>query len=264
MQVLLVSSIQTAQRHPHDRSAAGMNVLLVSRNSEKLKAAAAQIEAQWGVQCKYHAIDLVEAAAFRTDHDVWARLQAVIDGVDVGLLVNNAGACYAYPELFSALDRDTLHDLPAINVSSLVKMTHLVLPGMVGRNRGAIVNVSSVSAARTADGCPLVSLYAATKACVTAFSVALAEECRPAGVHVQVRPLSPVRTGRDICAPGVSWRGRQSGALKATLVPSMTGALSKGHACGRNRWTQAKVHQNAALEKHARRTETAAAYTGKP
>lgn len=166
--------------------AAGLNVFLVSRNSVKLKAAASEIETTHGVQCKYYAIDLVEAAGSGVDEAIWKLLAQELSLLDVGILVNNAGACYAYPELFSHIDPDTVHDLPAINMASLVKMTYIVLPGMMQRRRGAIINISSIAASRIAEGLPLISLYAATKAFVENFSGGLAEECKHAGIHVQV------------------------------------------------------------------------------
>lgn len=167
-------------------------MLLVSRNTEKLKSAASEIQSQHGVQCKWHAIDLVEAAASRSDADMWNGLKAQVDDLDVGVLVNNAGACYSYPEMFSELDASTVHDVPALNVSSLAKVTRLVLPGMMERQRGAIINLSSIAAARIADGSPLLALYSGTKAFVENFSASLAAECRPAGIHVQVCPYHTV------------------------------------------------------------------------
>jgi len=136
-----------------------MNLLLISRCEEKLQATAAGIQRQHGVQCKYYRMDLAESAAFTTDEKIWSDLRELIDSLDVGVLVNCAGICYSFPERFEDLDDLTLHSIPAVNISSLAKMTYVVLPGMSKRKRGVIINVSSVAATRTSDGAPLTALY---------------------------------------------------------------------------------------------------------
>eukprot|EP00892_Ulva_mutabilis_P002991 jgi/Ulvmu1/12693/UM094_0051.1 len=172
----------------------GLNLLLVSRSEEKLATVAAELEGQHHVQCKYHAIDLVKAAAFSTHEQIWTDLRGVISSLDVGLLVNNAAMCYSYPERLKDLDTPTLHGIPAINNASLVKMTQLVLPGMTERRRGIVINLSTVGAARIREGAPFISLYAASKAFVESFSAGLAEECKPDGIQVQVHSPAFVQT----------------------------------------------------------------------
>jgi len=79
------------------------------------------------------------------------------------VLVNNAGACYPYARYFHEVDEALLRNLMRLNVEAVTRVTHAVLPGMVERGRGAIVNMGSgASAILPCD--PLYTVYAATKA----------------------------------------------------------------------------------------------------
>jgi 17beta-estradiol 17-dehydrogenase / very-long-chain 3-oxoacyl-CoA reductase len=83
--------------------------------------------------------------------------------LDVGVLVNNAGACYPYARYFHEVDKALVRNLVRLNVDAVTRVTHAVLPGMVRRGRGAVVNIGSgASAILPSD--PLYTVYAATKA----------------------------------------------------------------------------------------------------
>ncbi|KAG8065635.1 hypothetical protein GUJ93_ZPchr0004g40511 [Zizania palustris] len=75
-------------------------------------------------------------------------------------------------------------NLICLNVEALMRVTHAVLPGMVERKRGAIVNISS-DASTILLSYPLYSVYAATKAYVDQFSRCLAVEYKNKGINVQ-------------------------------------------------------------------------------
>jgi uncharacterized protein len=68
-----------------------------------------------------------------------------------------------------------------LNVAAVMELTHLLLPPMIARHRGAIINVSSTAGFQPV---PWTTVYAATKAFVTSFSLALAEETREHGIAV--------------------------------------------------------------------------------
>uniref|UniRef100_A0A7N5P219 Very-long-chain 3-oxoacyl-CoA reductase n=1 Tax=Ailuropoda melanoleuca TaxID=9646 RepID=A0A7N5P219_AILME len=99
-------------------------------------------------------------------------------------IMNNVGMSYEYPEYFLDVpDLDnTIKKLININVLSVCKMTRLVLPGMVERSKGAILNISSASGKAPV---PLLAIYSATKAFVDFFSQCLHEEYRSKGIFVQ-------------------------------------------------------------------------------
>jgi NADP-dependent 3-hydroxy acid dehydrogenase YdfG len=166
---------------------AGLNVYLISRTESKLAAAAGEVAAAHGVETNYYAADLAAAGDPDDAGACWFGLRSNLEGLDVGVLVNNAGMSYeGGPELVHALEPKAISALIAINCASLTRMVHLVLPGMKERGRGAIVNVSSgVSAALPA--CPLLAVYAATKAYVDTLSVSIAAEYAHFGIKVQVR-----------------------------------------------------------------------------
>jgi short-subunit dehydrogenase len=112
------------------------------------------------------------------------------DGLTVDILINNAGAGLHGRYAETALEREL--DIVRLNVSALLALTKHVLPGMLARGRGHIVNVASVAAFLPG---PYQSVYYATKAFVLSFSEALAEELRGTGVGVTAVCPGPVPTG---------------------------------------------------------------------
>lgn len=101
--------------------------------------------------------------------DTYNAVRRGLAGLDVRLLVNNAGVCYARPERLLELAPcctgtlpDPCRDVIECNALATVAMCRIVMPLMVdgGRNGGAVINVSSVSALLPS---PLLSVYAATK-----------------------------------------------------------------------------------------------------
>ena len=91
------------------------------------------------------------------------RISEAIEGLDVGVLVNNVGVSYPYARFFHEVDEELLKNLIQINVVGTTKVTQAVLPGMLKRKRGAIVNIGS-GAAIVIPSDPLYAVYAATKA----------------------------------------------------------------------------------------------------
>lgn len=95
------------------------------------------------------------------------------------ILVNNAGALTV--GLLEELESDAIDNAIQVNLAGLIHLTKAVLPGMVGRGEGAIVNNASFSAYVYF---PMASVYAATKAGVVAFSESLRRELDGTGVNV--------------------------------------------------------------------------------
>ncbi|XP_061992766.1 very-long-chain 3-oxoacyl-CoA reductase 1-like [Rosa rugosa] len=158
----------------------GLNLVLVGRSPSKLKDVSDAILAKYGkTQIKTVVVD------FSGDLDDGVkRIQESIEGLDLGVLINNVGISYPYARYFHEVDEELLRNLIKINVEGTTKVTHAVLPGMLQRKRGAIVNIGS-GAAGVIPSDPLYAVYAATKAYIDQFSRCLHVEYQKKGIDVQ-------------------------------------------------------------------------------
>lgn len=137
----------------------GLNLILVGRNPDKLKDVSDSIQAKFGnTQVKTIVVD------FAGDLDEGVqRIRETIEGLDIGVLINNVGISYPYAKFFHEVDEELLKNLIKVNVVGTTKVTQAVLPGMLKRKKGAIVNIGS-GAAIVIPSDPLYAVYAATKA----------------------------------------------------------------------------------------------------
>ncbi|OCT82029.1 hypothetical protein XELAEV_18024537mg [Xenopus laevis] len=156
----------------------GMNIVLISRSPEKLEEAAIHIKQKFKVETK------IIAADFGKPTEIYERIEAGLRDLEIGVLVNNVGISYEYPEYFLEIPdlENTLDKMININIMSVCQMTRLVLPGMLGRGKGVVLNISSASGMYPV---PLLTVYSATKAFVDFFSRGLHAEYRSKGVTVQ-------------------------------------------------------------------------------
>ncbi len=152
---------------------AGCDLVLCARRKDRLAQLAAELR-PLGRRVEVVEVDLAKRRAPR-------RLVARLDklGIAVDVLVNNAGT--ADHGAFSILDPEALDTLVAVNIRALTALTRLLLPGMLARGAGRILNVASVAAFQPV---PALAAYAASKAYVLSLSEALSEELRGSGVTV--------------------------------------------------------------------------------
>jgi short-subunit dehydrogenase len=162
----------------------GHDLVLVARGDEQLQRVGDECRGR-GVQVTTLSRDLGDP---RSAPDIVAELEARSITVDV--LVNNAG--FATFGLFAEIDADRDIEMIRVNVVALTHLTKLLLPGMLTRRRGRILNVASTAAFQPG---PLMAVYYATKAYVLSLSVALANETKGTGVTVTALCPGPTRTG---------------------------------------------------------------------
>lgn len=165
-------------------AARGMNVVLIARSSDRLRALADEVTNRHKTRAEVISADLARPESIES-------IRQEIDrrGLSVDLLVNNAGfATYGHFEkIDAARDRDQV----VVNVASLVGLTHAFVPPMLDRGAGGVINVASTAAFQPI---PFMAVYAASKAFVASFSFALAAEYRGRNIRVLVLCPGPTDT----------------------------------------------------------------------
>uniref|UniRef100_A0A8C9RL25 Hydroxysteroid (17-beta) dehydrogenase 12a n=2 Tax=Scleropages formosus TaxID=113540 RepID=A0A8C9RL25_SCLFO len=151
----------------------GFAVVLISRSQEKLDDVSKSIECRYGVETKTIAVDFGGT-------DIYPKIEAALAGLEVGVLVNNVGISYSYPEYFlNVADLDKfISTMINVNITSVCQSFVV----MCFRSKGVILNISSASAMYPI---PLLSLYSASKAFVDYFSQGLNAEYKNKGVIIQ-------------------------------------------------------------------------------
>ncbi|GAA5916056.1 hypothetical protein JCM6882_008300 [Rhodosporidiobolus microsporus] len=157
---------------------AGFNIFLASRTTSKLEEISQEITAKFpNVKTQIHAIDFSSATAD------YAALKAALDPLDVGVLINNVGKSYEEPTFFQDLPDQDMVDIVEININATMKVTKIVVPGMISRKRGLILTVGSFASLIPS---PLLAVYSGSKAFVSTWSQALGSELKGTGVEVEL------------------------------------------------------------------------------
>jgi uncharacterized protein len=156
------------------------DLVVVARSGERLSELAARLNQAHGVTVRAVPADLSRPGEVE-------RVGGEIGAMPVDMLVNNAALAYYMP--FADLPAAQAAELVDLNVLAPVLLTQAVLPGMLARSRGSIINIASLlafSGAVQATFLPRRAVYAATKSFLVTFSQALAAEVRDRGIQVQV------------------------------------------------------------------------------
>ena len=217
----------------------GHGVTLVARREDRLTALAEELESKRHVRADVIACDL-------SDHAARERFLAELRarGLDVSILVNNAGFGSAGP--FQDLELANELQMVRTNIEAVVHLCGELIPGMVGRSEGAVLNVAS-----TAGFQPLArqATYSASKAFVLAFTEALSSDLKGTGVTATALCPGPVKTeftdqheGFDVSSPDFVWMSSEECARaavkglergKRVVVPGVAnrvGTLAGQHA----------------------------------
>lgn len=152
----------------------GMHLVLVARRQELMESLAAELHTRHGTRCHIVPMDLADPASP-------ARLVEEVrnQGIVLELLVNNAG--FGAVGDVESTDPELIQNLIRLNIGALTDLTYRVLPGMLERGHGAVINVASVAAFQPVA---FMGAYSASKAFVLHFSEALWAEVRDRGVTV--------------------------------------------------------------------------------
>lgn len=209
----------------------GINIVLISRTESKLHDVVKEIaDNGYGVDTK-----IVVCDYSRFDQQARATVYKAIKDLEVGILVNNVGISYRYPMYFHELDDDSVNQLIEMNINSTVWMTRMVLPGMLRRNRGAIVNLSSGSAMYNM---PLLAEYSGSKSFLEKFSRALNEEYKSKGITCQcqipfyvatklakMRKSLMVPTPKEYASAGTKWIGYDDPVASPIFLHALQGYI---------------------------------------
>lgn len=164
----------------------GHNLVLTARSEDRLHTLARQLRSDYpSIEVEVIAADLAEPGSGAA-----LNAELTVRGVEVDVLINNAGFGSHNP--VAAEDPDNLAREIQLNCSSLVDLTARLLPAMLERDRGGVLNVASTAAFQ-----PLATMavYAATKAFVLSFTEALWAETRTTGVRVMALCPGATETG---------------------------------------------------------------------
>ena len=205
----------------------GRSLVLVARSENKLRSICDEIQTKHNVTAQFVGADLTSPEAEKQVFEGTEKL-----GLEIDLLINNAG--FGSMGDFSGLPLERELGMIDLNIRCLVALTHRYLKGMLERKSGTIINVSSAAGFQPI---PFMATYAATKAFVTSFSEAIAEENRPYGI--QVLALCPGSTETNFHASAgidraMGFKGQETAE---NVVETTMRAIGTGRAKIVSGWT---------------------------
>jgi short-subunit dehydrogenase len=189
-------------------AADGHDVVLVARRQPELAALAARLVAEHGVRAHVIVADLSDAAA---PERLVAELRA--REIEIEFLVNNAG--FGAAGRFNELDLGRQLEMLRLNIMTLVHLTGLLLPAMLERRSGRILNLGSTAGFQPGPG---MAVYYASKAFVNSFTEALGYELHRTGVTATVS--CPGATATEFGKVSGNDRSKlfRAGAMSAPVV----------------------------------------------
>lgn len=166
----------------------GFNLILVARSTERLEKLARELASKYSVHARIVTQDLSEPGAAENLIRKLAP-QSGKDDLGIDVLINNAG--FGMQGNFWKIPVETHRQMMQLNMITLTELTQLILPEMIRRGQGRILNVASTAAFQPG---PFLAVYYATKAFVLSFSEALANELTGTGVTVTTLCPGPTQT----------------------------------------------------------------------
>lgn len=152
----------------------GFDLILIARRKEKLEELSKELQEEFSMSAEVFVGDL---SNMDDNHKIISKIKE-IDNLDV--LINNAG--YGINNTFLQIDISEHIDMINVHFTSAVMFCHAVIPSMMKRKRGVIINTSSTAAVHKS---PMSVMYTSTKSALTVFSEVLQEKVKSANVHIQ-------------------------------------------------------------------------------
>jgi len=165
----------------YELAAKKMNLLIISRSSEKLEKVQSEIINNYKVQCRYITHNFEQYPAPKFSQEFEQVCQELTENGGIGVLVNNVGISNEIPELFHSISLTDIDRMITVNINSTLHMTHVVLPHMLNRKAGCIISVSSASSLHPT---PMLAVYSATKSFMAQFSRSIHYEYKEHGIDV--------------------------------------------------------------------------------
>ncbi|KAH6570498.1 hypothetical protein BASA50_010640 [Batrachochytrium salamandrivorans] len=158
----------------------GYNIVLISRSETKLQAVVDTLQ-------KKKATAATKTVVLPVDYttagdEQYLAVKAVLSPLHIAVLVNNVATNHAFPVAFNDETPDMIDNIVQVNIVAQLRMTRLVLPQMIARKAGTIINIGSMAGKVPSA---YLSVYSASKAFLRFWSQALALEVQPSGVHVE-------------------------------------------------------------------------------
>ncbi|KAK4694795.1 hypothetical protein P7C71_g2841, partial [Lecanoromycetidae sp. Uapishka_2] len=157
---------------------AGYSTLLISRTQSKLDDLAAEIKSKHNTPTKTLAMDF----GYDRDSD-YTKLKALVDGLDIAILINNVGVSHSMPVPFAETPTEEIDSIVTVNCIATLRVTQTIVPGMIQRKRGLILTMGSFGGLIPT---PLLATYSGSKAFLQQWSTALGSELAPKGVTVEL------------------------------------------------------------------------------
>ncbi|XP_033118394.1 inactive hydroxysteroid dehydrogenase-like protein 1 [Anneissia japonica] len=183
--------------YAQELASCGMNIILISRSNDKLIKCAKDLESQFRIQTQVVTADFSQGGA------IYAMIEEEIKDKEIGILVNNVGVMY-YPECLHEMNLDRIFQLINVNITAATIMSRIVLPQMVERKKGAVVNLTAAASIRPN---PQLAVYTATKTYLDFLTQSLQYEYEDKGITVQSLMPCYVATkmtkyGQNVPSPG--------------------------------------------------------------
>lgn len=144
--VLSGASEPIAKAYAEELARHGVSIIFVTQDHTSVRGTAAVLSQSHGVET------IVVLADFSLDQAASKPIKDAIRDRDIGFLVNCVDASLNSPQSLTEMPEQSLLDLVNKNIAVATLMTRLVLPGMVERSRGAVVNISSAACCRLLPG----------------------------------------------------------------------------------------------------------------